>query len=97
MTIKTAPANLTEAQARSMRNGGRDVRAVLVNGQVVGLYAKNKYGVYIGTFDPEALTAEQNPFVATRPGFLPKPAARTLRRTVKDLVHDIAYQVPSNG
>lgn len=90
MTVKTAPAVLTATQTASMLNGGRGVRAVLVNGVVVGLYAKNKYGMTIGTFDAEALTAEGNPFVATRVGHSPMPAGRPLGRTVKQLVADIA-------
>lgn len=90
---KTQPAQLTESQTRTMLNGGRGVRAVLVNGRVVGLYAKNKYGVTIGTFDPQALIAEGNPFVASRPEYNVAPAGRTLGRTTKQVVADIANGV----
>ena len=74
----TRPAALTAAQSQSMLNGGRGVREVVVNGQVVGHYARNKHGVTIGHFDPEALTAEQNPFVAARHEYCVYPAGRTL-------------------
>lgn len=95
MTVRTAQAHLTETQAASMFDGGKGVRAVLVDGIIVGLYAKNKYGMTIGTFDPEALNAQGNPFVATRTGYAPRPAGRPLGRSVKDLVADIANRVPA--
>jgi len=86
----TRPAALTAAQSQSMLNGGRGVREVVVNGQVVGHYARNKHGVTIGHFDPEALTAEQNPFVAARHEYCVYPAGRTLGRTTRQLTDDIA-------
>ena len=95
--VTTQPAVLTESQCRTMLNGGDGVRAVLVDGVVVGLYARNKYGVTIGTFDPQALTADENPFVASRRDFTPHPAGRTPGRTVRELVADVANGVAWAG
>lgn len=89
MSITTRPATLTDKQAESMLNRGRGAREVLVDSVVVGQYARNKYGVTIGHFDRDALTADENPFVAARLDFSVYPTYRG-RRTVRDVIADIA-------
>lgn len=90
--ITTRPATLTASQAATMLNGGKGVREVLVDGVVVGQYAKNKYGVTIGHFSSLAMKASVNPFVAAPLSHTVHPAGRTLGRTVKELIADIARQ-----
>lgn len=92
MSVKTRPAVLTAAQSANLLAGGRGVREVVVDGRVVGHYARNKYGVTIGHFDPLALVAEDNPFVAARYEYTVYPTVRGSRR-VKDVVADIAAGV----
>lgn len=92
MKVKTQPASLTASQSRFLLNGGKGVREVLVDGVVVGHYARNKHGVTIGHFDPLALVGEDNPFAAARLSHSVAPASRIHGRTTKQLVADIAAQ-----
>lgn len=90
--IRTRPAILPESQTRSMLDGGRGVREVVVDGTVVGQYARNKYGVTIGHFSQVAMGGDDNPFVAAPLSHSVRPAGRTLGRTTAQLVADIARQ-----
>lgn len=68
------------------------VQIVTVNGQEVGAVCRNKYGVWIGTFDRDALApGVGNPFVASVPENTVEPGqgSRGNGRTKRDVVADV--------
>lgn len=91
MTIQTCNAGMTKQTHPSMFEPEK-TRAVLVDGQVVGHYGKNKYGITIGHCNPQAVAAcrrGENPFVMARSTHWVHPTRRGSRRTA-DVVRDIA-------